>query len=81
MVLKARLEMPILQTRGLKVQFCGGPTPEDLDVVIRALGAGLIDSTLRLGNYYGVGGSVADAEEAMRDPDSPIRTIVDPRRN
>jgi hypothetical protein len=61
--------------KGLKVQFCGGPTPEDLDAVIRALGDGLIDSTLWLGNYVGLG-----AWPTLRRR-CAIRTIVDPRRN
>ena len=70
---------PTAHTKGLNVQFGGGPRPEDFDAAVRALGDGKIDPTPWLGERVGLSG-VADALEAMRDPDNPIRTIVDPRR-
>jgi threonine dehydrogenase-like Zn-dependent dehydrogenase len=71
---------PSAHTKGLNVQFGGGPRPEDFDAALRALGDGGIDPTLWLGQTVGLRG-VADALEAMRDPANPIRTIVDPRRS
>jgi threonine dehydrogenase-like Zn-dependent dehydrogenase len=71
---------PTAHTKGLNVQFGGGPRPEDFDMAVRALGDGRIDPTPWLGEHVGLRG-VAGALEAMRDPDNPIRTIVDPRRS
>lgn len=71
---------PTAHTKGLNVQYGGGPLPEDFDAALRALGEGRIDPSPWLGNRVGLSG-VADALEAMRNPDNPIRTIVDPRQN
>ena len=68
---------PTAHTKGLKVQYGGGPRPEDFDAAVRALGEGRIDPTPWLGKHVGLNG-VAAALEAMRDPSNPIRTIVDP---
>jgi threonine dehydrogenase-like Zn-dependent dehydrogenase len=68
---------PCAHTKGLNVQYGGGPMPEDFDAALRALGDGRVDPTPWLGGRVGLSG-VADALEAMRDPANPIRTIVDP---
>lgn len=69
---------PSAHTKGLNVQFGGGPMPEDFDAALRALGDGRIDPAPWLGDRVGLS-RVAEALEAMRDPANPIRTIVDPR--
>ncbi len=74
-----RVFTPVAHTKGLVVQFGGGPAPEDFAAAHRALGEGEIDVTPWLGPGIGLG-RVAGALEAMRDPASPIRTVVDPRR-
>jgi threonine dehydrogenase-like Zn-dependent dehydrogenase len=71
---------PSAHTKGLSVQFGGGPRPEDFDAALRALGEGQIDPTPWLGDRVGLSG-VAGALEAMRDPANPIRTIVEPARS
>lgn len=70
---------PVAHTKGLSVKFGGGPQPEDFDTALRALGDGTIDVSPWITNEIGLGG-VAESLEAMRDPSSGIRTIVDPRR-
>ena len=70
---------PVAHTKGLVVQFGGGPAPEDFEAAHRALGEGEIDVSSWLGSQIGLS-EVADALEAMRDPANPIRTVVDPRR-
>jgi threonine dehydrogenase-like Zn-dependent dehydrogenase len=70
---------PAAHTKGLNVQFGGGPGVQDFDAAVRALGDGLVDPAPWLGDTVGLSG-VAGALEAMRDPKNPIRTIVDPRR-
>jgi threonine dehydrogenase-like Zn-dependent dehydrogenase len=70
---------PVAHTKGLIVQFGGGPAPEDFEAAHRALGEGEVDVSSWLGAQIGLS-DVADALEAMRDPANPIRTVVDPRR-
>ncbi|HKA15804.1 MAG TPA: hypothetical protein VKH41_12350 [Myxococcota bacterium] len=38
-----RLFTPVAHTKGLTVQFGGGPHPQDFDAALRALGDGEID--------------------------------------
>lgn len=64
--------------KGLNVQFGGGPMPDDFDAAVRALCDGLVDPSAWIGKRVGMTG-VAEALEAMRNPDNPIRTIIDPR--
>ena len=72
-----QLFTPAAHTKGVRVQFGGGPAPEDFAAAVRGLGDGLIDPSPWLGERVGLGG-VADALEAMRNPENPIRTLVDP---
>jgi threonine dehydrogenase-like Zn-dependent dehydrogenase len=70
---------PVAHTKGLTVKFGGGPGLDDFDTALRALGDGTVDVSAWITAEVGLSG-VADSLEAMRDPASGIRTIVDPRR-
>jgi threonine dehydrogenase-like Zn-dependent dehydrogenase len=63
--------------KGLTLQFGGGPMPEDFDTALRALGDGDIEVSSWVTDSVGLSG-VAEALEAMRDPDRGIRTVVVP---
>lgn len=66
------------QNKRLNVQFAGGEEPQDMELALRAIGDGRIDVSPWIGARIGVSG-VAAAMDAMADPASPIRTVVDPR--
>jgi threonine dehydrogenase-like Zn-dependent dehydrogenase len=53
--------------------------PEDFDTALRALGDGDIDVSSWVTDSVRLSG-VADAVEAMQDPDRGIRTVVVPSR-
>jgi len=66
------------QNKRLNIQFAGGEEPQDMDLALRSIADGTIDVTPWLGQRIGLGG-VADAIANMSGPDSPVRTIIDPR--
>ncbi len=66
------------QNKRLNIQFAGGEEPQDMDLALRSIADGAIDVTPWLGQRIGLGG-VADAIANMSGPDSPVRTIIDPR--
>lgn len=65
-------------TKGLNVQYGGGPHSEDFDAAIRGIVDGSIDPSLWLGGRIGLG-QVAGTLDNVADPRNPIRMIVDPR--
>jgi hypothetical protein len=50
-----------------------------MELALRSIADGTIDVTPWLGNSIGLTG-VSGALNAMSDPSSPVRTVVDPRR-
>lgn len=64
--------------KGLTLAFGGGPNGEDFDAAVRALGDGRFDPSLWLGGRVGLSGAGA-ALDAVGNPLSPIRMVVDPR--
>jgi 2-desacetyl-2-hydroxyethyl bacteriochlorophyllide A dehydrogenase len=67
------------QLKKLQIIFPRGEEQEDMDLALRAIADGRIDVAPWLGATIGLG-EVAASLDAMTDPASPIRTIVDPRR-
>ncbi len=62
----------------LAVQFGGGTSNEMFLEAVRALNDGTVDPTPWFGHRIGLS-QLGDSLAAMADPESPIRTIVDPR--
>lgn len=75
-----QLFTPVAHTKGLTLKFGGGPTPQDFDVSLRALGEGEIDIAPWITHETGLGG-VADALQRLRDPAAGLRTLVWPGRD
>lgn len=73
------LYVPCAQLKRLRIDFAGGEEPEDMALALRSIADGTVDVRPWLGARIGIG-EVAGALEAMKDPRSPIRTIVDPRQ-
>jgi threonine dehydrogenase-like Zn-dependent dehydrogenase len=72
------LYVPCAQLKRLRIEFAGGEEPEDIALALRSIADGTVDVRPWLGARIGLG-NVASALEAMKDPRSPIRTVVDPR--
>jgi 2-desacetyl-2-hydroxyethyl bacteriochlorophyllide A dehydrogenase len=66
------------QNKRLNIQFAGGEEPQDMDLAMRSIADGSIDVRPWLGERTGLGG-VAQAIAELSGPDSPVRTVVDPR--
>ncbi len=71
---------PVAHTKGLTLKFGGGPTPEDFDVALRALGDGEIDVRSWISHEVGLEG-LSGALERLRDPSAGLRTLVWPGRD
>jgi len=69
---------PCAHTKGLRMQYGGGPLPEDFDAAVRGLADGRLDPSPWLGGRIGLG-AVAAALDGLADPANPIRIVVDPR--
>jgi threonine dehydrogenase-like Zn-dependent dehydrogenase len=65
-------------TKGLNVQYGGGPLSEDFDAAVRALVEGTVNPASWIGGRIGLRG-VATALEGVGDARNPIRIVVDPR--
>ena len=74
------LYVPSAQMKRLKINFACGEEPQDMALALRSIADGTIDVRPWLGAGIGLGG-VADALMKMTDPATPVRTVVDPRRN
>jgi threonine dehydrogenase-like Zn-dependent dehydrogenase len=68
------------QNKRLNIQFAGGEEPQDMDLALRSIDDGSIDVTPWLGDAPIGLGDVAGAIAALSGPESPVRTVVDPRR-
>jgi threonine dehydrogenase-like Zn-dependent dehydrogenase len=73
-----QLYVPTAQTKRLKINFACGEEMQDMELAMRAILDGRIDVRPWLGTRIGLSG-VGGALEAMTDPASPVRTVVDPR--
>lgn len=67
------------QNKRLTVMFACGEEQQDMELALRSIADGKIDITSWLGSRIGLTG-VADSLEAMSNPSSAVRTVVDPRR-
>jgi threonine dehydrogenase-like Zn-dependent dehydrogenase len=67
------------QDRQLTILFASGEGLEDMQLAIDSIADGSIDVRPWIGQTIGLDG-VAAAVDAINDPSSPIRTLVDPRR-
>lgn len=74
-----QIYVPTGQMRRLKVIFAAGEEQQDMELAMRAIADGRIDVEPWFGGRIGLNG-VGDALERMKDPATPIRTVVDPRR-
>jgi len=74
-----QLYVPPAQMKRLQIYFAAGEEQQDLDLALRSIAEGTIDVTSWLGEGIGLS-DVDSALRAMRDPSSPVRTVVDPRR-
>jgi threonine dehydrogenase-like Zn-dependent dehydrogenase len=70
---------PCAHLKGLRVQYGGGPLPEDFASAFRGLCEGRLDPTPWLGRRIGLA-EVAGAFDSFADAGNPVRLIVDPRR-
>jgi threonine dehydrogenase-like Zn-dependent dehydrogenase len=71
--------VPCAQLKKLHVIFAGGEEQQDLDLALRTIADGKIDFRPWLGDKKKIGlNDVGAALEAMADPASPVRTLVDP---
>ncbi|MCB2076156.1 MAG: zinc-binding dehydrogenase [Novosphingobium sp.] len=66
------------QNKRLNIQFAAGEEPEDMELALRCIADGKIDSEDWLAPTIGLSG-VAAALHAMSEADAPVRTVVDPR--
>jgi threonine dehydrogenase-like Zn-dependent dehydrogenase len=67
------------QNKRLSILFACGEEQQDMELALRSIADGTIDVTSWLGRPIGLT-DVAGALDAMSNPSSPIRTVVDPRR-
>jgi threonine dehydrogenase-like Zn-dependent dehydrogenase len=74
-----RIFTPVAHTKGLTLKFGGGPSPDDFDAALRALGEGEIDVSSWITHETGLSG-VAGAFERLRDPTAGLRSLVWPGR-
>jgi threonine dehydrogenase-like Zn-dependent dehydrogenase len=75
-----QLYVPLAQMKRLKINFACGEEQEDMALALRSIADGRIDVRPWLGAPIGLSG-VGDALTEMADPASPVRTVVDPRRD
>jgi threonine dehydrogenase-like Zn-dependent dehydrogenase len=74
-----RIFTPIAHFKGLTIKFGGGPTPQDFDVALRALGEGEIDISSWITHEAALDG-VSTAFDRLRDPAAGLRTLIWPGR-
>ena len=74
-----RLFTFVAQNKRLNIQFAAGEEPQDMQLALRSIDDGSIDVEPWLGGSIGLS-QVAETMAAMSGPDSPIRTVVDPRQ-
>jgi 2-desacetyl-2-hydroxyethyl bacteriochlorophyllide A dehydrogenase len=74
-----QLYVPPAQMKRLRIYFAAGEEQQDLDLALRSIADGRIDVTSWLGDGIGLSG-VERSLNAMSNPSSPVRTVVDPRR-
>jgi threonine dehydrogenase-like Zn-dependent dehydrogenase len=67
------------QNKRLSILFACGEEQQDMELALRSIADGTIDITSWLGRPIGLT-DVAGALDAMSNPASPVRTVVDPRR-
>jgi 2-desacetyl-2-hydroxyethyl bacteriochlorophyllide A dehydrogenase len=75
-----QLYVPAAQNKRLKIFFACGEEPQDMQLARDSIVDGRIDVRPWLGERIGLG-QVAQALDAMNDPASPVRTVVDPRND
>ncbi len=72
-----QIYVPTAQSKGLKITFAQGDTPDDMAAARDAIYTGAVDMRPWLGENIGLDG-VSDALLAMSDPATPVRIVVDP---
>jgi len=75
-----RIFTPIAHFKGLTIKFGGGPTPQDFDAALRALGEGEIDISSWITHEAALDG-VSAAFDRLRDPAAGLRTLIWPGRS